>query len=91
MRIRYGLVAFDDDSVPNTHLNVPLDPDITVPDAQPGAAFLGTPDPLYAVNIFAHPFVLLSPVVHPELSGILTQQPPYEPVTVILNSEMFAC
>tara|TARA_B100000378_G_scaffold251653_1_gene226498 strand:- start:52 stop:192 length:141 start_codon:yes stop_codon:yes gene_type:complete len=45
MRIRYGLVAFDDDSVPNTHLNVPLDPDITVPDAQPGAAFLGTPDP----------------------------------------------
>ena len=45
IRIRYGLVAFDDDSVPNTHLNVPLDPDITVPDAQPGAAFLGTPDP----------------------------------------------
>ena len=45
MRMRYGLEAFDVDSVPNVQVNVPLEPDITVPTAHPGAAFLGTPDP----------------------------------------------
>ena len=45
IRIRYGLAALDVDSVPNVQVNVPLEPDITVPVAHPGAAFLGTPYP----------------------------------------------
>ena len=63
IRIRNGEPAFDDDSVPNVQVNVPLEPDITVPTAHPGRPFLGAPDPLYAVNIFAHPFVAGHPML----------------------------
>ena len=76
IRIRNGEPAFDVDSVPNVQVNVPLEPDITVPVAHPGSAVVGTPAPRYAVNISAHPFLPDSDVFHAELSGIQTQQPP---------------
>ena len=69
------LLPFDDDSVPNTQVNVPLDPDITVPKAHPLSALFGLPAPEYASNISAHPFVLLNPVVQVEFSGRQTKQP----------------
>ena len=81
------LLPFDDDSSPNTQVNVPLEPDITEPRAQPLSALLGLPAPEYAFDISAHPFVLLNPVVHVEFSGRHTKQPEYEPETTILNSE----
>ena len=81
------LLPFDDDSSPNTQVNVPLDPDITVPKAQPLSALLGLPAPEYASNISAQPFVLLKPVVQVEFSGRQTKQPAYVPVTFILNSD----
>ena len=76
MRIRYGLEAFDVDSVPNVQVNVPLEPDITVPTAHPGSEDVGTPEPRYAVNIFAQPFVPDKDDIHAEFCGMQTQQPP---------------
>ena len=69
------LLPFDDDSSPNTHVNVPPLPFITVPKAHPLSALLGLPAPEYALNISAHPFVLLNPVVQVEFSGRHTKQP----------------
>jgi len=88
IRIRNGEPAFDDDSVPNVQVNVPLEPDITVPVAHPGSAVVGIPAPRYAVNISAHAFLPDNDVFHAELLGIHTQQPPYVPVTTILNDEI---
>ena len=65
-RTKILLLPFDDDSVPNTQVNVPVPPDITVPKAQPLSALLGLPAPEYALNISAQPFVLLNPVVQVE-------------------------
>ena len=76
IRIRNGEPAFDVDSVPNVQVNVPLEPVITLPVAHPGSAVVGTPEPRYAVNIFAQPFVPDNDVFHAELLGIHTQQPP---------------
>ena len=42
------LLPFDDDSSPNTQVNVPEPPDITVPNAHPLSALLGLPAPEYA-------------------------------------------
>ena len=69
------LLPFDDDSSPNTQVNVPELPDITVPKAHPLSALLGLPAPEYASNISAQPFVLLNPVVQVEFSGKQTKQP----------------
>ena len=69
------LESFEEDSVPNTQVKVPLDPVITPPDEHPGSAEVGIPAPLYAWNMFAHPFVPDNDEVHAELSGIQTQQP----------------
>ena len=69
------LESFDDDCSPNTHLNVPLLPVITPPSDHPGFALLGVPDPEYAWNMSAHPFVALNPVTHALLSGIQTLHP----------------
>ena len=44
-RTKILLLPFDDDSSPNTQVNVPLDPDITVPKAHPLSALLGLPAP----------------------------------------------
>ena len=74
-RTKILLLPFDDDSSPNTQVNVPLDPDITVPKAHPLSALLGLPAPEYASNISAQPFVLLNPVVQVEFSGRQTKQP----------------
>ena len=76
IRIRYGFEAFDDDSVPNTHLNVPLDPFIIVPEAHPASEDVGTPAPRYAENIVAQPFVPDKDAIHAELLGMHTKQPP---------------
>ena len=46
-RTKILLLPFDDDSSPNTQVNVPPDPDITVPKAQPLSALLGLPCLLY--------------------------------------------
>ena len=69
------LLSLEDDSDPNTQVNVPPFVSITPPDAQPGFALLGTPAPMYAWNISAQPFVLLIPVVQVEFSGRHTKQP----------------
>ena len=74
------LLSLEDDSDPNTQVNVPPFVSITPPDAQPGFALLGTPAPMYAWNISAQPFVALKPVVQVELSGIHTKHPANEPV-----------
>ena len=74
------LLSLEDDSDPNTQVNVPPFVSITPPDAQPGFALLGTPAPIYAWNISAQPFVLDNPLVHVELSGIHTKHPANEPV-----------
>ena len=74
------LLSLEDDSDPNTQVNVPPFVSITPPDAHPGFALLGTPAPTYAWNIFAQPLVLDNPEVHVELSGIHTQHPANEPV-----------
>ena len=70
------LLSFDDDSVPNTEVNVPLEPLIFPPEAHPGSHDVGTPEPRYAANILAQPFVPESAEVHAELSGKQTQHPP---------------
>jgi hypothetical protein len=77
----------DEDSVPNTHVNVPPLLSITPPEEHPGSADVGIPDPRYAWNISAHPFVPDSDVVHAELSGIQTKHPAVDPVYEILNSD----
>ena len=74
-RTKILLLPFDDDSSPNTQVNVPLDPDITVPKAHPLSALLGLPAPEYASYISAQPFVLLNPVVQVEFSGKQTKHP----------------
>ena len=74
------LLSLEDDSDPNTQVNVPPFVPITPPDAQPGFALLGTPAPMYAWNISAQPLVLDNPLVHVELSGIQTKHPASEPV-----------
>ena len=89
-RTKILLLPLDDDSVPNTQVNVPLDPDITVPKAHPLSALLGLPAPEYASNISAQPFVLLNPVVQVEFSGRQTKHPAYDPETTILNSDTAA-
>ena len=85
------LLSLEDDSDPNTQVNVPPFVSITPPDAQPGFALLGTPAPMYAWNISAQPFLPESDVVHVELSGIHTQQPASDPVYEILNCEIADC
>ena len=65
-----------DVSVPKVQVNDPPLSYITPPEEHPGLALLGTPEPEYAANIFAHPLVFDNPVVHEELSGMFTQQPP---------------
>tara|TARA_X000000368_G_scaffold320312_1_gene257539 strand:- start:18 stop:392 length:375 start_codon:yes stop_codon:yes gene_type:complete len=89
-------LAFDDDSVPNTQVNVPPLLSITPPDEHPGKAFLGTPAFGAAANISAQPLVLLNPVIQLELFGIHTQHPA-QPVLApavtlydIVNSEILA-
>ena len=74
------LLSLEDDSDPNTQVNVPPFVSITPPDAQPGFALLGTPAPMYAWNMSAQPFVALKPVVQVEFSGRQTKQPASEPV-----------
>ena len=74
-RTKILLLPFDDDSSPNTQVNVPLDPDITVPKAHPLSALLGLPAPEYASYISAQPFVPLNPVVQVEFSGKHTKHP----------------
>tara|TARA_R100000231_G_scaffold183_3_gene329 strand:+ start:211 stop:534 length:324 start_codon:yes stop_codon:yes gene_type:complete len=74
------LESLEDDSVPNTQVNVPPFVSITPPEEHPGSAVVGTPDPLYAWNISAQPFVPDNEVVHVELSGIHTQHPAKDPV-----------
>ena len=44
-RTKILLLPFDDDSSPNTQVNVPVPPDITVPKAHPLSALLGLPAP----------------------------------------------
>jgi hypothetical protein len=65
----------EDDEVPKTQVNVPLEPVITPPDEHPGSADVGIPAPLYAWNIFAQPLVPDKDEVHAELLGIQIQQP----------------
>ena len=67
--------SLDEDSVPNTQVNVPLLPFIAPPEEHPGSADVGTPAPLYAWNISAQPFVPDKDDVQVELFGIQTQQP----------------
>ena len=75
-RIRILLLeSFEEDSVPKTQVNVPLEPFITPSEEAPGSADVGIPAPLYAANISAHPFVPDNEEVHEELSGIHTQHP----------------
>ena len=74
-RTKILLLPFDDDSSPNTQVNVPEPPDITVPKAHPLSALLGLPAPEYASNISAQPFVLLNHVVQVEFSGKHTKHP----------------
>ena len=74
-RTKILLLPFDDDSSPNTQVNVPEPPDITVPKAHPLSALFGLPAPEYASNISAQPFVLLNPVVQVEFSGKQTKHP----------------
>ena len=74
------LLSLEDDSDPNTQVNVPTLVSITPPDAQPGFSLLGTPAPMYAWNISAQPFVLDNPDVHVELSGKHTKHPANQPV-----------
>ena len=70
------LESFVDDSVPNTHVYVPVVPFMTPPEEHPASPFLGTPEPTYAVCIDAQPLVADNDVVQVELSGIDTQHPP---------------
>ena len=72
--------SLEDDSVPNTQVNVPPLLSIRPPEEHPGSAVVGTPAPLYAWNISAQPFLPESDVVHAELSGIHTQHPASAPV-----------
>ena len=74
------LESLEDDSVPNTQVNVPPLVSITPPEEHPGLALLGTPEPIYAWNIFAQPLVPDNDVVQVELSGIHTQHPANAPV-----------
>ena len=74
-RTKILLLPFDDDSSPNTQVNVPLDPDIAEPNAHPLSILFGLPEPAYKSNISAQPFVLLNPVVQVEFSGRQTKQP----------------
>jgi len=67
--------SLDEDSVPNTHVNVPPVPFIAPPEEHPGSADVGTPAPLYAWNMSAQPLVPDKDEVHVELSGIHTQHP----------------
>tara|TARA_B100000678_G_C18175025_1_gene488784 strand:+ start:1092 stop:1379 length:288 start_codon:yes stop_codon:yes gene_type:complete len=73
------LESLEEDSVPKVHVNVPPSVSISPPEEHPGSADVGTPDPLYAANISAQPFVPDSEVVQVELSGIHTQHPATEP------------
>ena len=70
------LLSFDDDSVPKTQVNVPLDPLIFPPLAHPGSPEVGIPEPRYAANMLAQPFVPDKDEVHAELFGKQTQHPP---------------
>ena len=74
-RTKILLLPFDDDSSPNTQVNVPLPPDIAEPKAQPLSVLFGLPAPAYKSKISAQPFVLLNPVVQVEFSGSQTKQP----------------
>ena len=73
------LESLEEDSVPKVHVNVPPLVSISPPEDHPGSAVVGTPEPLYAANISAHPFVPDNEVVQVELSGIHTQHPATEP------------
>ena len=53
-RTKILLLPFDDDSSPNTQVNVPDPPDITVPKAHPLSALLGLPAPEYASICLMH-------------------------------------
>ena len=72
-RTKILLLPFDDDSSPNTQVNVPLEPVINDPNAHPLSALFGLPAPAYAFYISAHPIVLLNPVVQVEFSGRRTK------------------
>tara|TARA_B100001029_G_C14672588_1_gene240294 strand:+ start:223 stop:549 length:327 start_codon:yes stop_codon:yes gene_type:complete len=74
------LESLEDDSVPKVHVNVPPLVSISPPEEHPGSAVVGTPDPLYAWNISAQPFVPDNDVVQVLLSGIHTQHPVSDPV-----------
>jgi hypothetical protein len=83
------LLSLDDDSVPNTQVNVPPLLSISPPDEHPGSPDVGTPAPRYAWNMSAQPFVPDNEVVHAELSGMQIKHPAHDPVYEILNSDTF--
>ena len=74
------LLSLDDDSVPNTQVNVPPLLSIKLPEAHPGSEDVGIPEPRYAWNISAQPFVPDNEVVQDELFGIHTKHPAHDPV-----------
>ena len=74
------LLSLDDDSVPNTQVNVPPLLVINPPEEHPGSADVGIPAPLYAWNISAQPLVPDSDVVQVVLLGIHTKHPEQDPL-----------